>query len=49
MGITRTEALQIVNIMPSTAVELYLIIQNIEERYNDAQVLEILEIVKSNS
>ena len=46
MGISVTEFLQIANLMPSTTVELYLIIPNIEERFTDAQISEILSIIR---
>ena len=44
-GISKTEALQIINLMPSTSVELYLVIPNIEERYNEKQISELLAII----
>jgi DNA-directed RNA polymerase subunit F len=46
LGINKTEALQIVNLMPTTPVELYLIISNIEERLAEGQVGELLECIK---
>lgn len=48
LGITKAEFLQIANLMPSTSVELYLIIPNIEERLNETQIAEVLKLVKAN-
>lgn len=48
LGITKAEFLQIANLMPSTSVELYLIIPNIEERLSETQIADVLKFVKAN-
>ncbi|OMJ82745.1 hypothetical protein SteCoe_16447 [Stentor coeruleus] len=46
-GLYKQEVLQIINLVPQTHAELYLIIANIEERFQDSQVLEILDSIKT--
>ncbi|CAG9315805.1 unnamed protein product [Blepharisma stoltei] len=46
--LSKGEILQILNHQPKEAVELYLIIGNIEERVNEQQIQEILSLIKSS-
>ena len=40
-----SEKLQIINICPTTLVEIYLVIESIEERFSPEKVQELLEII----
>lgn len=46
-GLSKQEVSQIINLVPQTHVELYLIISNIEDRLQDDQILEILDSIKT--
>lgn len=43
--LTRAEVLQVMNLVPSTEVELYLIVEECEERLGADQVQELLQLV----
>ena len=44
-GLTRAETVQLVNLRPSTAVELHAIVEECAERLSDAQVAKVLALV----
>ncbi|OMJ27396.1 DNA-directed RNA polymerase III subunit RPC9 [Smittium culicis] len=46
-SLTKAEKLQILNIRPNKEVDLYLIIEEPEERFSKDQIAEILTIVNS--
>lgn len=43
--IFRAEKLQLVNLRPTQPVELQLVIEEIEERFNEEEISEIIELV----
>jgi len=45
-GFSKSEVLQILNLMPQSVVELYLIIERIEENLDEEKILELLGIIK---
>ncbi|OLY78912.1 DNA-directed RNA polymerase III subunit RPC9 [Smittium mucronatum] len=47
-SLTKAEKLQILNIRPDKEVDLYLIIEEPEERFSQQQISEILDIVTSS-
>jgi DNA-directed RNA polymerase subunit F len=44
-GLSKAERLQIVNLMPTQLVELYLIVSKIEERFSEDEIARLLEII----
>ncbi|CAE6391115.1 unnamed protein product [Rhizoctonia solani] len=44
-SLTKSEKLQIVNLAPRQLVELYVIVENLEDRFNDEDLAEMLELV----
>ena len=42
--LTRRETLQLVNLCPTRAIEIHLVVEEIEERLSDAQIQEILDL-----
>ncbi|KAG8230685.1 hypothetical protein J437_LFUL010762 [Ladona fulva] len=44
-GLTKAEKLMLVNLRPSTPVEIQLVIEESEERMTDAQVEQLLEVI----
>ncbi|KAG8730595.1 hypothetical protein FRC12_020178 [Ceratobasidium sp. 428] len=47
-SLTKSEKLQIVNLAPRQLVELYVIIENLEERFSDNDLDEILQLVEQS-
>lgn len=47
--LTKTERLQIVNLMPKSLLDFYLIVEECEERFREEQIGEILGLVASCS
>jgi hypothetical protein len=43
--LTKTEKLQIINLVPRSLVEFYLIVEECEERFSDDQIEEILRSI----
>ncbi|CAE7192420.1 unnamed protein product [Rhizoctonia solani] len=46
--LTKNEKLQIVNLAPRQLVELYVIVENLEERFTDDELTEILQLVEQS-
>ncbi|CAE6527230.1 unnamed protein product [Rhizoctonia solani] len=46
--LTKSEKLQIVNLAPRQLVELYVIVENLEERFTDDELTEILQLVEQS-
>ncbi|CAE6448411.1 unnamed protein product [Rhizoctonia solani] len=46
--LTKSEKLQIVNLAPRQLVELYVIVENLEERFTDEELTEILQLVEQS-
>ncbi|EUC63409.1 RNA polymerase Rpb4 [Rhizoctonia solani AG-3 Rhs1AP] len=46
--LTKSEKLQIVNLAPRQLVELYVIVENLEERFSDDELTEILQLVEQS-
>ncbi|KAG8715547.1 hypothetical protein FRC08_010461 [Ceratobasidium sp. 394] len=47
-SLTKSEKLQIVNLAPRQLVELYVIIENLEERFSDDDLNEMLQLVEQS-
>ncbi|EIN12316.1 hypothetical protein PUNSTDRAFT_124232 [Punctularia strigosozonata HHB-11173 SS5] len=47
-GLTKAEKLQMANLAPTTAVELYTVVEELEDRLTEAQINEVLELVQSS-
>ncbi|KAF8606810.1 hypothetical protein BDV93DRAFT_604140 [Ceratobasidium sp. AG-I] len=47
-SLTKSEKLQIVNLLPRQLVELYVIVENLEERFSDEELDEILQLVEGS-
>lgn len=45
--LTKIEKIQLVNLKPQNLVELQLIVANLRKRFNDQQIGDILELIKS--
>ena len=43
-----TPCLQFINLQPTQQVECYLIIQDLEERFNEGQIEELLQLVQDH-
>eukprot|EP01018_Ginkgo_biloba_P000677 Gb_08495 [translate_table: standard] len=46
-SLTKAERIQVLNLRPSTVVEIHLIVEDLEERLADSTVVELLEIIKT--
>ncbi|CAE6538196.1 unnamed protein product [Rhizoctonia solani] len=46
--LTKSEKLQIVNLAPRQLVELYVIVENLEERFTDDELTEMLQLVEQS-
>ncbi|CEL62593.1 hypothetical protein RSOLAG1IB_04949 [Rhizoctonia solani AG-1 IB] len=44
-SLTKSEKLQIVNLAPRQLVELYVIVENLEDRFNEEELAEMLQLV----
>ncbi|CAE6458458.1 unnamed protein product [Rhizoctonia solani] len=47
-ALTKSEKLQIVNLAPRQLVELYVIVENLEERFADDELTEMLQLVEQS-
>ncbi|KAJ1303326.1 hypothetical protein OPQ81_011522 [Rhizoctonia solani] len=47
-ALTKSEKLQIVNLAPRQLVELYVIVENLEERFTDDELTEMLQLVEQS-
>ncbi|KAG9084698.1 hypothetical protein FRC06_003939 [Ceratobasidium sp. 370] len=47
-SLTKSEKLQIVNLAPRQLVELYVIVENLEERFSDDDLNEMLQLVEQS-
>ncbi|CAE6464426.1 unnamed protein product [Rhizoctonia solani] len=47
-SLTKSEKLQIVNLAPRQLVELYVIVENLEERFTDDELTEMLQLVEQS-
>ncbi|KAG9127036.1 hypothetical protein FRC07_000921 [Ceratobasidium sp. 392] len=47
-SLTKSEKLQIVNLAPRQLVELYVIIENLEDRFSDDDLNEVLQLVEES-
>ncbi|KAH7336984.1 RNA polymerase Rpb4-domain-containing protein [Rhizoctonia solani] len=47
-ALTKSEKLQIVNLAPRQLVELYVVVENLEERFTDDQLTEMLQLVEQS-
>ena len=47
-NLSKSELLQIVNLMPQSLVELYLIISNIEDRLDEQKIQELSSLIKKH-
>ncbi|ELU38260.1 RNA polymerase rpb4 domain-containing protein [Rhizoctonia solani AG-1 IA] len=47
-SLTKSEKLQIVNLAPRQLVELYVIVENLEDRFSDEELTEMLQLVEQS-
>ncbi len=47
--LSRTEMLQVLNLAPTNALEIHLIVANAEERLGDQRIAELLGVVAAHS
>jgi hypothetical protein len=48
-GLSRTELLQVLNLAPTSEVELHLVVENAEGRLGEERVAALLDVVAAHS